>query len=485
MPKFISVRFLLPWFIWAGLAAFRSVDGYELSAGFALLIAYPMALNIDRDTPFWLKFTCFVAGFFSAVSLTLEPGFFAGLLASTWLVFVIPNFAHGLIRLLNAENRRTPDEWAAFVSSIGPIVAGVALVSSRGFGHFAGFPEPLAILTVTHFLFTFGVLPLAIAAFTRRFREQAPLDRSEGAVEFLIGLIIATPVLIGICFASRSMKMVPSYTEASLTILFACAIAGWSAFALLKIVPKLPRRDGVVMALALIGLVVGAVFGAVFAFRGAVGVAPIGLHTMLKSHGIILGVSVTALGILAARQAPIGGKKVPAHPPHADAPLRDVDPAKAMFNDHRVFDLGPDKEGRFNVLADALLRYRFYPESVMIAYAPFKHMGRRARIGDRIGMLLIAPVFPGLAPLRFPATTQVNLARITPEFAEFGYVTTTQHYGRGAWSARLLRVDGSLKLVVSSRMTPTSPMAIFGLPFYRKLQKRAHRLGAEHLAAYA
>lgn len=485
MPKFISVRFLLPLVLWLGLNAFDSVDSYEFSAGFALLIAYPMALNIDRDTPMWLKFTCFLTGVFAAVSLTMETGFFAGLLASSWFIFVVPNLAHGLIRFMNSERRYTADEAAALLSVFGPVIAGVALVSSRGFGHFAGFPEPLAILTVTHFLFTFGLLPVAIAAFTKKFREQSPLDRSEALVEFLVGIIIVTPILIGVWFASRTEKMVPSITEASLTLLLAIALTGWCLFAFVKLAKGLPVRDAVALRLAAVGISIGAILGAIFALRLAAGLPPITLDAMVHSHGIILGISVTTLGIVAARQSPLGGKKPAAHPPHADAPLRDVDPGSAMFKDHRVFDLGPDKNGRFEAISDALLRYSFYPESVMTSVAPFKRMGRHARVGDRIGMVLIAPVFPGLAPLRFPATTQVNLARITDEFAEFGYVTTTQHYGRGAWSARILRVDGSLKLLLSSRMTPTATIALAGLPFYRRLQKRAHRLGAEHLAKSA
>ena len=74
------------------------------------------------------------------------------------------------------------------------------------------------------------------------------------------------------------------------------------------------------------------------------------------------------------------------------------------------------------------------------------------------------------------------MAEVGPERAAFGYVTTTAHYGAGAWRATLSRHDGRLVLELRSRMRPRHPLALLGLPVYRLFQKRAHRLGLENLA---
>lgn len=132
--------------------------------------------------------------------------------------------------------------------------------------------------------------------------------------------------------------------------------------------------------------------------------------------------------------------------------------------------MGEDAPGRFEAMREALLAYRFYPESVMESAAAFKTEKRFARVGDRIGMALLVPVFPGLPALRFPSTTEIHFVENSPERAALGYITTRRHYGRGTWSATLLHSGGKIRLELYSRMKPTAALALLGLPVYRFMQ---------------
>jgi hypothetical protein len=100
-------------------------------------------------------------------------------------------------------------------------------------------------------------------------------------------------------------------------------------------------------------------------------------------------------------------------------------------------------------------------------------------------MVLLVPLFPGFAPIALPATTEIHHAERTEDSVRFGYLTTTSHYGKGAWCATVTRADGRLRLRLESRMTPLHPLALLGLPIYRWYQKRAHRRGAENLGNVA
>jgi hypothetical protein len=203
---------------------------------------------------------------------------------------------------------------------------------------------------------------------------------------------------------------------------------------------------------------------------------------MLHWHGVANAAATVALGLYAARNAAFDGTRAVDPVPDLAAPTRDVAPDRALFRDNRPFDLGPDAPGRLAALGDALLRYAFYPPHVMRHHTTFE--GRHARVGDRIGMTLFVDV-PGFSPLALPATTEVFRAELDDDHAAIGYLTTTSHYGKGAWCATIRRVNGRIGLTIESRMTPMHPLAVAGLPIYRWYQKRAHRLGAENLAQSA
>lgn len=456
-------------------------DLFALSAAFAVLVAYPLALHLDTTTPRFLHKLAIIAGTGVAVSMLIPRGPLAGVLAASWCLFAIPNLIYGLIRFLNTRDKRDACVWAEAASVTGPVVGAAALVCSRTGGDFAGFPEPLAILTVTHFHFTFGLLPAALAALTRRFRGEAPAGFAVRAAAMALGGIVFIPPAIGLFFMLRSEKLTPSPAEAAATVLLALAVAAWAHFAFWNFARKIPVTDAFAMRAGAILLTVATAAGAWFCVMTAIGEATASYGIMLRTHGVANAVATLIITFVALRHAARPGLASPAPTPDPLAPETDMDAAKAIFRDDRTLDLGPETPGRFEAMRVALLAYRFYPDSVMVSASAFKTEKRPARPGDRIGMALCVPLFPGLPPVYFPATTVVNLVTDTPDEVALGYVTTRAHYGRGAWSATLARADGRITVRIRSYMTPTHPLAVAGLPFYRFLQKRAHRTGAENL----
>lgn len=439
------------------------LDSYGLAAAFAILVAFPISLALDRGVPRWLVLSARWGALVAATSLLLPRGPVAAAVASVWLVVTLAHTGHGLVRFVSSRLHHTPIAWAEASSAVGPVVAAVALVWSRWDGTFAGFGEPLATLTVPHFHFTFGLLPLTLAAFARQDRAaRAPLW----------GVVFAPP-LVGLLFALRPSPAVPSLAEACAVGVLALSVAA----AALSI--RGPGVEGVVARVAGLVLAACTALAAWFSMRLALGQPTLSYDEMLRWHGVGNAVATVTLGMIALRSARFDGVAVAAPAPDLRAATQDVPVDKALFTDDRSFDLGPDRPGRFERVADALLRYTFYPPDVMRHATTFAD--RPARLGDRIGMVLLVPLLPGYAPISLPATTEVNLAERGEDHASFGYLTTTAHYGKGAWSATVTRAGGQLSLRLQSRMTPLHPLALLGLPIYRWFQQRAHRRGAAHL----
>lgn len=450
------------------------VDGFLLSAAFAMLVAFPMTLAIDEDVPAWLRNWAAGAGMVASLSLLLVPGVLAASIAATWMLVALPNAAYAFLRFLSAEDRREPMPWAEATAGVGPIVAAVALCWSRFDSTFAGFGEPFATLTVTHFHFTFGLLPLALSALARA---------GIGAQRPLWGIVFVPPV-IGFLFATRANKYLPSSAEALAVVVLALVVFAWS-FVSPRHGAKIPWWARSTVRFAGLGLMVGMFVAVIFVVTLVGGAPRFDFRQVLSTHGVFNALSMVALGFVAQSYARIRGISGTSAEPDLAATTRDVDPAKALFVDSREFPLGSAANGRFERLTSALLHYQFYPDTVMISAGTFKAEGREARVGDRIGMCLLVPLFYGMPAARFPATTEVNVVERGPDVAAFGYLTTTSHYGKGAWCARIERRGDQAILLLQSRMTPTHPLALLGLPLYRWFQKRAHRAGAARLGAVA
>lgn len=448
------------------------LGGYGRAAAYALLIAFPLILHLDHQVPEWLRRLTAVAAPFTAVSLLLPQGVLAASLAGLWLLITGLHLAYGVLRWLTgvASTPTAPWVWAEAMAAAGPVVAAVALVSSRYAGVFSGFPEPLATLTVPHFHVTFGILPLTLAALARS---------GHGARGPLWGMVLLPP-LIGAMLATRTSFFVPGTVEAGTIVLLALVLAAWTATSWRRL-RNLSGPSGILAPLAALLLTASVSLAPVFAVTSARGLPLLDYGQMLALHGVGNAVATTLLALVVLRHAAFDGIPTVPHPPDLAAPTRDISPSQALFLDQRSLDLGPDAPDRFARLADALLRYDFYPPTVMVAQTTFPD--RPARVGDRVGMALLVPLLPGFPAVRFPATTEIHLAERSENHVAFGYTTTTAHYGAGAWEARLLRQDGRLILQLSSRMRPSHPLALAGLPLYRWFQKRAHHAGMSRLGS--
>lgn len=145
--------------------------------------------------------------------------------------------------------------------------------------------------------------------------------------------------------------------------------------------------------------------------------------------------------------------------------------------DQHEVPLGPDHDGLFARAVDSLLRYQFYPPSVMHFTGDFVRENRQLRFGDRV--LQRIHVIPGVLDT-------VTMNRVTSTLAEpnrigFTYTTTEHQLEMGEWTATVLRKrDGQVALVMYSVSKSGPKMPGWAKPFARTFQLRAHRLGMEY-----
>jgi uncharacterized protein (UPF0548 family) len=132
----------------------------------------------------------------------------------------------------------------------------------------------------------------------------------------------------------------------------------------------------------------------------------------------------------------------------------------------------------FQRAADLLLRYEFYPPSLMTHVSDFARAGRRMRAGDRIVQRIRSgfPLIEGLA------MNEVAEAIDDPSRAGFTYVTTVAHSEMGEWSALVEKAPDGVKLTIHaiSRTRPEFPDFMRG--YARGVQKRAHQQGIAHFS---
>jgi uncharacterized protein (UPF0548 family) len=159
--------------------------------------------------------------------------------------------------------------------------------------------------------------------------------------------------------------------------------------------------------------------------------------------------------------------------------------ATAVFADAHQVALGPWSPEAFARIREALLGYRFYPDHVLLRRTQFEDEGRPVRVGDRLGLGLLVPNLPGLAPFMLPAIVEVDLVEVGAERCALGYVTTRRHYGRGAWRAEVARDGDRLLLTVTCHVRPSRWFVWCGLPIYRCFQLAAFRAGADRLRSLA
>lgn len=439
-----------------------NLDPFALIAAACLFGALPWVQRLDPDFPAWLRragWALLATGPLLALS---GPGLAAALLAAPAGLLALWIFAHGLRRFLSDDLAPPPRRFLEMLAASGPLVAAAAWIWSRHDRTFAGFPDPLAVLTTVHFSIPFAVLPLAMAAWERR----APPSRLRA-----IGIVayVAAAPLTALCFALRPTPLVPSAAEVGCAALFAAGFIAWAI--------ALPARTA---PLALALLIPGFLLGAGYTAATCFGWPYLTLPAMAVIHGSL---NLAGTLLLAARAPRLDPVEPPA--PDRDVAVDPGEPSAALYRDlHRV-ELGAWSPEGFARVRDALLGYRFYPPEVMLRRAEFELAGRAVRAGDRLGLGLLLASLPGLPPILLPAIVEVHVAEANADHAALGYRTTLRHYGRGEWRAEVRRDGDRLVLEVECHVRPSRWYVWLGLPVYRRFQLAAFRAGAETLRRLA
>jgi hypothetical protein len=165
------------------------------------------------------------------------------------------------------------------------------------------------------------------------------------------------------------------------------------------------------------------------------------------------------------------------HAPLTYTPGQAVD--NTWHTDHEELLLTPaGTPALFDHARDLLLRYQFYPPTIMTHVSDFSQQGRHMRPGDRIVQRIHGPRF--LGSYLFDALTMNEISAVLdePYQAGFSYVTTQAHAEMGEWSAWVeWRTDESLVLLISavSRLADHMPKLMSG--YARRARKHAHQAG--------
>jgi len=379
-------------------------------------------------------------------------------------VYALWLFAHGAGRFLSQPPGAPAVTWLEALSSSGPLVAATACVWSRYNSLFAGFPEPLATLTVVHFSITFGVLPAALAAWTR----ASPVDAGQRVRHAALWIYTLSAPLTALCFALREQAMRPGFVEALFAVAFAAGFVVWW----LSIPSGTARRAGA-------PLVAGFALGAGYSVTQHFGWPYLSVLQMFGIHGALNLLGSLLLTATAPRRAAATG----APAPDPRFPVTPGSGKTALFVDNHRRDLGPWSEAAFARMKTVLLNYRFYPATTLVRRTQFEEEGRAVRVGDRIGMGLLLPNLPGLPPVCLPAVVEVHEVFDGAEATRLGYRTTTFHYGRGQWLAEVSRQENRLVLEVRAHVRPSRWFVWLGLPVYRRFQLGAFRAGCANLQA--
>lgn len=439
-------------------------DLFSVTAAVCFGVVLPWAQRVDAGSPPVLRRLALVGLPFLVLAASWERGPVAALLALPAMVYAVWLFAHGAGRFLASVGESPAVIWLEALSSSGPLVAATAWVWSRYNSLFAGFPEPLATLTVVHFSITFGVLPAALVAWTR----ATPVERVGGLRHAALWIYTLSAPLTALCFALREEVMRPGAVEAVCAVAFAGGFFVWWA----GIGSTRARWAG-------LPLVMGFGLGAGYTVTQHLGWPYLSIPQMFGIHGALNLFGSMALTAWAPVRAGLRG----APAPEARFPVVMGEAESALFVDKHRRDLGPWSESAFERMKKALLGYQFYPATTMVRRTQFEEEGRAVRVGDRIGMGLLLPNLPGLPPICLPAVVEVHEVFDGAEATRLGYRTTTFHYGRGQWLAEVSRQEDRLVLEVRAHVRPSRWFVWLGLPVYRRFQLGAFRAGCANLQA--
>lgn len=168
------------------------------------------------------------------------------------------------------------------------------------------------------------------------------------------------------------------------------------------------------------------------------------------------------------------------HVPLSYTPGQPVD--STFHSDHHQEVLAPKADAAlFKHAADLLLRYHFYPSSVMTHISDFSRENRHMRKGDRILQRIHG--FRVLGMSLFDGLTMNEIWSVIDEPRQVGftYVTTQAHAEKGEWTAHLEWCDDdSLVLTITALSRLARDMPAFVQHYTRRIQLQAHHDGMEN-----
>jgi uncharacterized protein (UPF0548 family) len=156
-------------------------------------------------------------------------------------------------------------------------------------------------------------------------------------------------------------------------------------------------------------------------------------------------------------------------------------PGRGWHIDNYQESLTHDETGQvFSRATDLLMRYQFYPASIMQATSDFGEEQRWLRAGDRIVQRVHLLSIVGLSIFELLTVNQVASVIDEPKHKGFTCITTQGHSEKGEWSAS---VEWSathdlilhVKAISKSNWSLPWPAGVI----VRWFQLRAHKLGIE------
>lgn len=311
--------------VWLGVVFLYLTGAYPLSAvglflALAVLVVFPLCLSLVstpcRDGTFSSVYRVAVygqplAGVLALVSLSVENGFVAGVVALPWFLLTVVVATFGLVRLL-PRGARPVEELLVDAGLLYSSVGGFWFVVSRSGANPLGFSDVIVALTAVHFHYAGFFLPLLLGLTGRvllRIRNSRLFVPAGYAV-----VVAPAFVALGITFS-------PLLETASVALLGG-GVAVISLLGLARVVPELDGISRMLVAVSYVSVVGVVALGFSYAVTsyGVTHVAEterylLDIPTMLVTHGVLASVGFSLIGAIGWRLVVRYGGVEPRVPP--------------------------------------------------------------------------------------------------------------------------------------------------------------------------
>jgi len=281
--------------VWLAIVVTGLFDPVRTVIALALLVLIPLVVRL-ADTPrrngtrsLWYYSAVVsqpVTALFGVVSLTLQPGQTAVLVALPWAATTATIAGFGCWRLFG-RGVWPIEELSVDAGLLYVVVGAVALLLDRS-GISLMFEPTVILLTVVHFHYAGSVLPAA-AGLAGRYTPTGRLGR---ILRVTTGIIIIGPGIIGVGITASALGLpLAALIELAGVVFFTTAIAIFSVAVCVGVLPKLPSRlQQLSVGVASLSITVSMGFAVLYGLARATGgtYAGIGAESfglMVRYHG--------------------------------------------------------------------------------------------------------------------------------------------------------------------------------------------------------